>query len=111
MDRFQTPAREPEVSSRVDGSTVFTVSQGSILAPILESFWHPLGTHGLHYCRQRASRPPRLDPIGASICPSGPSRGCHGNMLRFFDGFRHPLRALSHIYQKWSFFWQSPGKS
>ena len=67
MTRFQTPARAQKMSSRVDGSAVFHVSQGSILEPILESFWHPLGTHGLHYCRQRASGPP----------PAGPHWGLH----------------------------------
>ena len=84
MDRFRTPPGEAQVGSRLDGSTVFTVWPGPFLAPILGSFWDPLGTHGLHYCRQRASGAPRLGPIGASSCPSGPSRGCLGGMLRCF---------------------------
>ena len=98
-DRFQAPAREAQVSSRLDGSTVFTVCPGPLLASILASFWDPVGTHGLHYCRQRGSGAPRLGPIGASMCPSGGSRCCHGGMLRSFDGFRHPLRTLRPL--KW----------
>ena len=93
MDRFRTPAGEAQVGSRLDGSTVFTYSQGSISGPILGSFWDPLGTHGLHYYRQMASGAPRLGPIGASIDPFGASRGCPGARFLSFMAFRHPLRA------------------
>ena len=47
-DAFLHPACKAEVSSRLDGSTVFTVSPGPLLAPILEPFWHPVGSHGLY---------------------------------------------------------------
>jgi len=44
-DVFLHPACKAKVSSRLDGSTVFTVSPGPLLAPILEQFWHPFGRH------------------------------------------------------------------
>ena len=60
MPHFQTPPGEAQVSSRVDGSTVFTVCRGPILAPILRSFWEPLGAHWL--------------PKGSHTPPKGASR-------------------------------------
>ena len=44
------------MSSHLDGSTVFIVSPGPLLASILEPFWHPVGSHELHYFFERGSR-------------------------------------------------------
>ena len=63
--------RQSQVSSRLDESTVFTVSPGLLLAPILDPFWHPVGSQELHYFFERGSGTPRPGPIGAPICPSG----------------------------------------
>ena len=50
------PVCKAKVSSRLDGSTVFIVSPGPLLASILEPFWHPVGSHELHYFFERGSR-------------------------------------------------------
>ena len=46
---FLHPTCEAKVSSRLDGSTVFTVSPGPLLAPILETFWYPFGSQGVRH--------------------------------------------------------------
>ena len=48
-ERFQAPPGEAQVSSRLDGSSVFTVCPGPLLASILTPFWHHFGSHGLYY--------------------------------------------------------------
>ena len=63
--------RRSKVSSRLYESTVFTVSPGLLLAPILEPFWHPVGRHELHYFFERGSGIPRPGPMRVPICPSG----------------------------------------
>ena len=47
-DAFLHPACKAKVSSRLDGSTVFTVSPEPLLAPILNPFWHPFGCQFWH---------------------------------------------------------------
>ena len=44
-DAFLHPACKAKVSSRLDGSTVFIVSPGPLLAPILASIWATFGYH------------------------------------------------------------------
>ena len=44
-DAFLHPACKAKVSSRLDGSTVFIVSPGPLLAPILASIWATFGHH------------------------------------------------------------------
>ena len=48
IDHFGPPPGEAQVSSRLGESTVFTISPGSLLDPILAPFWHPFGTPGGH---------------------------------------------------------------
>ena len=46
MNHFGTLPGEAQVSSRLDESTVFIISPGSFLDPILAPFWTPFGTQG-----------------------------------------------------------------
>ena len=63
--------RQSQVSSRLNESTVFTVSPGLFLAPILEPFWHPVGSQELHYFFETGSGTSRPGPMRVPICPSG----------------------------------------
>ena len=49
---------EPEVRSRLDGSTVFMMSPVSLLDPILGSFWDRFGSQGCQFSHQEALEGP-----------------------------------------------------
>ena len=72
MDRFRTPPGEAQVGSRLDGSTVFSISPGPFLAPTLGSFWDPLGTHGSTIFAQGPPGPPGWAPLGPPAAPPDP---------------------------------------
>ena len=61
MNHFGTPPGGAQVSSRVSESTVFKISGGSLLGPILAPFWDPFGTPGGHYARQEDPRGPKRE--------------------------------------------------
>ena len=67
MVHFQALAGEAQVSSRLGGSTVFTVSQGPILAPILGHFGTLLGPMGSKIV---AKGPPGLPGWAPLVPPS-----------------------------------------
>ena len=52
------PAGKAQVSSRRDGSTVFRISPGSLLDPILEPFWSRFGSQGRQFSHQEAFEGP-----------------------------------------------------
>ena len=73
-ERFQPPPGEAQVSSRLDGSSVFTVCPGPLLASILTPFWHHFGSHGLYYFFLNAPALPgraQSEPLSGSPEPFG----------------------------------------